>query len=191
MPPRRSSADQSAALRRQGSSVRIGPARHRNGRCCWSGWHPVSKIGEGREALGFEPSTFRVTEMARWSSGTTAAPHAADAGSSPARVTSGRSCAPRSVLQAQGLRWTTHKESRHALPPGHDVIQCASLRSSSAVERVAVTHRRRRFESPLRSSWHQRRVPLLRPWSNGTTAPRHGADGSSTLPGRTTEVLKL
>ena len=50
------------------------------------------------------------------------------------------------------------------------------------VERVAVTHRRRRFESFLRSRGSND-GPMKRSWSNGTTAPRHGAEGSSALPG--------
>jgi hypothetical protein len=108
-----------------------GQPRQRSTRCPsalegmprWLG-HPVSKTGT-RLCRGGSTPLPSAQFTARSSSGRTAAPQAADAGSSPARVTSGRSCAPRSVLQAQGLRWTTHKESRHALPPGHDVIQCA------------------------------------------------------------------
>ena len=63
--------------------------------------------------------------MARSSNGRTAAPHAADAGSNPVRVTTGRSCAPRPVLRATNLRWTTTRKAGMLAPPGHDVIQCA------------------------------------------------------------------
>ena len=115
----------------------------------WLG-HPVSKTVT-RLCRGGSTPLPSAQLTARSSSGRTAAPQAADAGSSPARVTIGRRRAPRSVLQAHGLRWTTHKESRHALPPEHDVIQCAPLRSSSAAERVAVNHRRRGFDALLRS----------------------------------------
>ena len=98
---------------------------------CLVGWgHPVSKTVT-RPCRGGSTPLPSAQFTARSSSGRTAAPQAADAGSIPVRVTIGRSCAPRSVLWAQDPRWTTHKESRHALPPGHDVIQCAPLRSSS------------------------------------------------------------
>jgi hypothetical protein len=97
---------------------------------CLVGWrHPVSKTVTRLCRRGSTPLP-SAQFTARSSSGRTAAPHAADAGSSPARVTIGRRRAPRSVLWAQGLRWTSHKESRHALPPGHDVIQCAPFWSS-------------------------------------------------------------
>jgi hypothetical protein len=98
----------------------------RVGRGCWSGRRPVSKSGGGREAPEFEPSTFRpATSTARSSSGRTAALTQR----TQVRVLHGSPTAgaahPGPSCRPPGPRWTTHKESRHASPPGHDVIQCA------------------------------------------------------------------
>jgi hypothetical protein len=123
---------------------------------------------------------------ARSSSGRTAAPHAADAGSSPARVTNGRSCAPRSVLWASWPAVDNTQGKPACGLPEHDVIQCAPCEVAQRKSGWPLSTVAGGSNPPFAASRDRRAgCGSLLSWSNGTTAPRHGADGSSRLLDRT------
>src|ERR1700722_15061853 len=85
---------------------------------CLVGWGTLFRKQVHGSAVGVRHLYLPLKFTARSSGGRTAPPHAADAGSSPARVTIGRSRAPRSVLWAQGLRWTTQRKAGMHSPRG-------------------------------------------------------------------------
>jgi hypothetical protein len=88
-----------------------------------------------------------------------------------------------------------HTQGKPAcVPPGHDVIQCAQCEVAQRESGWPLPTVVEGSNPSFAAGRHRQKVPQKRSWSNGTTAPRRGAEGSSTLPGRTqrgSEALRV